>query len=93
MRVFVFVCNDALAIFSSSECKNFEADWKRKNIENTTDLKTPLTAGAVVQIRCVGGQDKLSGPGAVTCIEGTNFSGLNNVTCYSKYSLTSSLGS
>ena len=61
--VFVSVClflfvvsNDALTIFSSSECKNFETDWKQRNID-TTDLKTSVTAGTVVQIRCVGGHD------------------------------------
>ena len=87
--LFVFSI-DVLTLFSSSECKGFEDNWKKRNIENTTSFKIPLTAGAVLQIRCVGEYEKLSRPDAVTCFEDITFYGLNDVICCSKYAITSS---
>ena len=86
----MFAINDVLtlAVFSSSESNGFEDDWKRKKIENTTELKTPVTYGAVVPVRCVTGYQKISGPDVVTCIESTNFYELDDVKCHSEYKIT-----
>ena len=71
----LFVINDVLtlAVFSSSECDGFEDGWKRKKIENATELKTPVTYGAIIPVRCVPGYQKISGPDAVICIETLTF--------------------
>ena len=66
----------------------FEADWKRRKIENTTELKLPVSYGARIPVRCVDGYQKLSGPHAVTCI-GDTFYGLEKVVCYSEYEIIS----
>ena len=66
----------------------FEADWKRRKIENTTELKLPVSYGARIPVRCVHGYQKLSGPHAVTCI-GDTFYGLDEVVCYSEYEIIS----
>ena len=71
-------------VFSSSECKSFEADWKRRKIENADKLESPIRYGTIVQIRCVNRYEKLYGPVAVTCIENTNFYGLDDVKCHGK---------
>ena len=66
----------------------FEADWKRRKIENTTELKLPVSHGARIPVRCVDGYQKLSGPHAVTCI-GDTFYGLDEVVCYGEYEIIS----
>ena len=71
-------------MFTSSECKMFEADWMKRKIENATELKIPVSSGTVVPIRCVLGYQQLSGPDAVTCTTSATFSGLEDVVCYSK---------
>ena len=93
-NAYVCLCilSDILTVCISSECKSFEADWKRRKIENTTTLKTPVTYATVISIRCVGGFEKLSGPDAVTCMENTSFYGLDDVKCHSKYLITFPLG-
>ena len=60
----------------------FEADWMKRKIENTTELKIPVSYGAVIPVRCVCGYEKLSGPDAVTCIENTTFYGIDDIVCY-----------
>ena len=60
----------------------FEADWIERKIENTTELKSPLSYGDVIPIRCVSGYEKLSGPNNVTCLQKTTFYGLDDVICY-----------
>ena len=65
-----------------------EADWKRGKIENTTELKLPVSYGARIPVRCVHGYQKLSGPHAVTCIRDT-FYGLDEVACYGEYEIIS----
>ena len=84
--------NEFLTVCLSSECIGFEDDWKQKKMENTTELKTPVTYGTAITIRCTTGYKKLSGPDAVTCIENTTFYGLDDVKCYSEYTITFSLG-
>ena len=48
---------------------------------NTTELKTTVTYGTVIPIKCVNGYNRTSGPDVVTCIEKTTFSGLDDVFC------------
>ena len=60
----------------------FEADWIKRKIENTTELKSPLSYGDVIPIQCVSGYEKLSGPDIVTCLQNTTFYGLDDVICY-----------
>ena len=62
----------------------FEADWIKRKIENTTELKIPVSYGSVIPIRCVSGYEKLSGPDAVTCLQNTTFYGLDDVACQSE---------
>ena len=69
-----------------------EADWKRRKIENTTELKLPVSYGDRIPVRCVHGYQKLSGPHAVTCI-GDTFYGLDDVVCYGEYEIISPMGS
>ena len=61
-------------------------------IENTTELNTTVSYGAVIHIRCVFGFEKLSGPDNITCIQNTSFYGLDDVTCQREYLITFSLG-
>ena len=65
-----------------SECDGFESESKRRKIENVNQLKSH---GTVIQIECVDGYDKLSGPDAVTCLDDNTFPGLDDVFCSSEY--------
>ena len=76
-----------MMICACSECKGFQDDWMLKNIDKTA-LESPVTYGTEIPIRCIGGFEKLSGPEAVTCIEGTTFFGLDDaddLSCPSEY--------
>ena len=75
---------DVLTVFSSSECNGFEADWKWRKM-NTSEVKIPVSYGTVIPIHCFDGYQKLSGPGAVTCIQNTTFYGLDNISCVGEY--------
>ena len=71
-------------MLSSSVCKMFEADWIKRKIENTTELKIPISYRSLTPIRCVSGYVKLSGLDAVTCLQNTTFYGLDDVACQSE---------
>ena len=87
----VYVCKVGIVVrvSSSSECKDFQDDWKQRKI-NIGGLKIPVIFGTVLSIRCEVGYEKLSGSDAVTCLENTTFDGLNDVSCLCEYSLTGS---
>ena len=65
----------------SSECKMFEADWTKRKIENVTELKILILHGTEIPIRCASGYEKSSGPDAVTCLQNTLFTGLDDIRC------------
>ena len=64
-----------------SECKMFEADWTKRKIENATQLIIPILHGDEIPIRCASGYEKSSGPDAVTCLQNTSFTGLDDIQC------------
>ena len=63
------------------------ADWIKRKIENTTELKFPVTAITVIPIRCADGYMK-SGSDAVICLQNTTFYGVDDVLCFSKCMIT-----
>ena len=77
----IVTTNHCSIVLSSSECKRFEVDWTKRKIENATEMKTPILHGTEIQIRCVNGYEKLSGPDTVTCLHNTSFTGLDDILC------------
>ena len=68
-------------LFPFLECKGFEDDWERRNIDTSTQ-ESPVINGTEVSISCAGGHENLAGSNIVTCIEDATFHGLDDIWCF-----------